>query len=138
MSNWNPLVQTSVALETFLEEVRFELTTTDIKKPKDNLSHGERRALKELSRDKNIILKKADKGTTTVIMNRQHKLREGQVLLDDINNYRPLEEPMVETTARNVQRVIKSLLQEVYIDDMTAKWLFLTPTPPRIPVFYTH
>ena len=54
-------------------------------------------------------------------MNRAHKLREEQVLLDDINNYRPLEEPMVETTARNVQRVIKSLLQEVYIDDMTAK-----------------
>ena len=71
-------------------------------------------------------------------MNRQHKLREGQVLLDDINNYRPLEEPMVETTARNVQRVIKSLFQEVYIDDMTAKWLFLTPNAPRIPVFYTH
>ena len=53
-------------------------------------------------------------------MNRQHKLREGQVLLDDINNYRPLEEPMVETTAKNVQRMIKSLLQEGYIDDMTA------------------
>ena len=70
-------------------------------------------------------------------MNREHKIREGQVLLDDINNYPPLEEPMVETTAKNVQLVIKSLLQEGYIDDMTAKWLSLTPNPPRIPVFYT-
>ena len=26
-------------------------------------------------------------------MNREHKIREGQVLLDDMNNYRPLEEP---------------------------------------------
>lgn len=73
-----------------------------------NLSHGERCALKELLCDKNIILKKADKGTTT----------EGQVLLDDIT--RTLEEHMVETTAKNVQRMIKSLLQEGYIDDMTA------------------
>ena len=88
-SNWNPPVQPSVALETFLEEVRFELATINIEETKDNLSHGERRALKELSRDKNIILKKADKGTTTVIMNREHKIHEGQVLLNDINNYRP-------------------------------------------------
>ena len=44
---------------------------------------------------------------------------------------------MVETTANNVQQVIKSMLQEGYIDDMTAKWLSLTPNPPRIPVFYT-
>ena len=27
--------------------------------------------------------------------------------------------------------------QEDYIDEMTAKWLSLTPNPPRIPVFYT-
>ena len=101
------------------------------------MSHGERCALKELSRDKNIILKKADKGTTTIIMNREHKIHEGQVLLNDINNYRPLAEPMVEITAKNLQQVIKSLLQEGYIDDMTAKWLSLTPNPPRIPVFYT-
>lgn len=44
-----------------------------------NLSHGERCALKELLCDKNIILKKADKGTTT----------EGQVLLDDITTIDP-------------------------------------------------
>ena len=136
-SDWDLPVQPSVALETFLEEVRFELATINIKKPKDNLSAGERCALKELSCDRNIILKKADKGTTTVIMNREDKIQEGQVLLHDINNYRPLETPIVDTTAKKVQRVIKSLLKEGPIDDMTAKWLSLTPNPPRIPVFYT-
>ena len=70
-------------------------------------------------------------------MNREDKIQEGQVLLNDINNYRPLETPMVDTTAKKVQRVIKSLLQEGHIDDMTAKWLSLTPNPSRIPVFYT-
>ena len=38
-------------------------------------------ALKELSRDKNIVIKNADKGTTTV-MNRTDKLNEGQVQID--------------------------------------------------------
>ena len=48
-----------------------------------------RNALKELSRDKNIVLEKADKGTTTVIMNKKHKLNEGQLQLDDIHSAGP-------------------------------------------------
>ena len=44
---------------------------------------------------------------------------------------------MVETTTRKVTQLIKSLLKEGHIDDMTAKWLSLTPNPPRIPSFYT-
>ena len=43
---------------------------------------------------------------------------------------------MVGTTAKKVHLLIQSLLQEGHIDDMTAKWLSLTPDPPRIPVFY--
>ena len=44
---------------------------------------------------------------------------------------------MVETTTRKVTQLIKSLLKEGHIDDMTAKWLSLTLNPPRIPIFYT-
>ena len=77
-SDWDPPVQPLVALETFLEEVKFELN-----RPKDNLPQGERKALKELSRDKNIVIKKADKGTIIVIMNSTDKLNEGQVQIDD-------------------------------------------------------
>ena len=136
-SDWKPPIQPSVALETFLEEVKFELASTALVKPKDNISTGERQALKELSRNKSIILKKSDKGSTTVLMSRQDKLNEGQVLLDDLNNYRPLDKPMVETTANKAQNLIKSLFSEGHIDKMTAKWLSLMPDPPRIPVFYT-
>ena len=60
-------------------------------------------------------------------MSRQDKLNEGQVLLDDLNNYPPLDK----------QQLIKTLLSEGHIDKTTAKWLPLTPDPPRIPVFYT-
>ena len=79
--DWIPSVQPSVALETFLEEVKIELARTELVKLKDNISMGERQALKELSRNKSIILKKSDKGSTTVLMSRQDKLNEGQVLL---------------------------------------------------------
>ena len=56
-SNWVPPIQPSVALETFLEEVKFELAEIELQRPKDNLLHNERRALKELSHGKNIALK---------------------------------------------------------------------------------
>ena len=48
-----------------------------------------------------------------------------------------LNQPMVESTTRKVKYLLKSPLQEGRIDDMTAKWLFLTSNPPRIPIFYT-
>ena len=93
-------VQPSIALETFLEEVKLELASIEFDKPKDNISTGERQALKELSRNKSVILKKADKGNTTVLMSRQDKLDEGQVRLNDSNNYRRLDKTMVETTSK--------------------------------------
>jgi len=70
-------------------------------------------------------------------MNRTDKVNKGQVQLDDTHNYQPLDKPMVDTTAKNVHRLIRSLPQEGHIDEMTAKWLSLTPDPPRIPMFHT-
>ena len=95
------------------------------------------RVKKDLTRNKNIVLKKAGKGTNTVIINSQDKIKESQSLLDDRSNYRPLVEPMVESTSQNGQQLVKSLSQEGHIDSMTEKWLSLTPNPPRTPVFYT-
>ena len=136
-STWEPPVQQSVALETFLEEVQFELANIPIRRPKDNLSPGERRALHNLLGDNTIIVKKADKGTTTVIMSREQKIKEGQILLNDLDNYRPLEKQMAVVTAEKIKQLTTSMLTEGHIDVMTVKWLSQTPNPPRIPEFYT-
>ena len=136
-STWEPPVQQSVALETFLEEVKFELANSPRKRPNDNLSPVERRALHNLLGDKTIIVKKADKGTTTVIMSREQKIKEGQILLNDLDNYRPLEKQMADETAEKVKQLTTSMLTESHIDEMTVKYLSQTPNPPRIPEFYT-
>ena len=136
-SNWNPPVQKSVALESFLEEVKMDLADIKIIKPKQNLSRNERKALNELKQNKEINLKKADKGNTTVVMNTIHKIQEGQIQLSDQNNYRPLDNPMVKETHSKVSRLITDLHYGNHIDNMTKKWLSQTPNPPRIPEFYT-
>ena len=97
----------------------------------------ERKAIKDLRSNSDVVIKKADKGTTTVIMNTKDKLQEGQVLLDDKNNYRPVTTPMAKETARKTRVIINDLHQGNHIDTMTKNWLLQTPNPPRIPVFYT-
>ena len=136
-SNWEPLVQPSVTLEPYLEEVKTELAEVKIYKPKNNLPKNERQALQELKQNNNINVKKADKGTTTVFMNKQDKIREAQILLDEKENYKPLSLPMAFETSQRVKHLINALHDGGYIDDMTKRWLSLTPNPPRIPVFYT-
>ena len=136
-SSWIPPIQRSVALENYLEEVKIKLAETPLVKPKNDLPPGEQRALKELINNKEIILKKADKGTTTVVINRENKINERQTQLDDRNNYQPLDKPMVRDTFQRVKHLINSPHQAGCIDEMTAKWFNQTPDPPRIPVFYT-
>ena len=138
-SNWEPPVQQSVALESYkyLEEIKMPLAQTPITKPKHNLPLNERKAITKLKNYPKINVKKADKGTAIVIMNKRDKTQMGQILLDDRNNYTPLVEPMVEATSQKVKQIIKELYQGNYIDEMTVEWLSQTPNPTRVPLFYT-
>ena len=61
-SDWEPPVQLSVALETFLEEVKLELASIEFDKPKDKYIYGRAPSSQRVSRNKSIILKKSDKG----------------------------------------------------------------------------
>jgi len=67
-------------------------------------------------------------------MNTIHKI---QTQLNDQNNNRPLDNPMVKETHSKVSRLITDLHYGNHIDNMTKKWLSQTPNPPRIPEFYT-
>ena len=112
-SNWNPPVQQS----------------------KNNLPPAEREALKALKGDEQINLKKADKGTNTVVMSKEDKLNEGQIQLNAIEYYRPLESPMVEETGKRVLDLINELYHGNFIDEMTKKWLCQTPFSSQSSVF---
>ena len=82
-STWKQPVQPSVALESYLEEVRTQLAEVKLTKPKNSLPPKEREALKALKNNNEINLKKADKGTTTVVLSKQDKINEGQIQLNN-------------------------------------------------------
>ena len=70
--------------------------------PKQNLSRNEQKALNELKQNNDINLKNADKGSTTVVMNKTDKIKEGENLLNNEQSYRRLTEPMVKGTHNKV------------------------------------
>ena len=136
-SDWEPPVQPSVALETYLEEVKLQLANINTITPTNNLPKREQLAIKQLRQNPDINIKRADEGSSTVVLNKEDKIKEGQIQLDDRENYKPLETPMVVETSRRVKKLIDKLYKEKHIDEMTRRWLSLTPNPPRIPQFYT-
>ena len=81
-STWISQIQHSVSLESYLENVKTQLAEIKIIKPKNNLSHNEVKALKELKNNSAINLKKTNKGTTTVIMNKADKIYKAKVQLE--------------------------------------------------------
>ena len=82
-SGWEPPVQPSVALETYLEEVKLQLANINTITPRDNLPKMEQLAIKQLRQNPDINIKGADKGSSIVVLNKEDKIREGQIQLDD-------------------------------------------------------
>ena len=136
-STWDPPIKQSVALESYLEEVKLPLAEIQFTKPRNNLPPVERKALKSLKSDETINVRKADKGTVTVLMNKQDEINEAQIQLDNLEHHRPLTEPMVQETHNRVLQLINELHDYNHIHEMTKKWLCQTPNPPRIPIVYT-
>ena len=62
---------------------KVSLTLQNSKPPKDNLSKHERKALKELQSDTAVVILRADKGRSTVILNREDYLEK---CIDHLNN----------------------------------------------------
>ena len=85
--------------------VKSDLAEVEITKPKNNLPPAKREALRALKRDTEINLKKSDKGTITVVMNTQDKIKEGQILLDNKDNCRPLASLMATETNHKVNKL---------------------------------
>ena len=126
-----------MTLETYLEEVKQLITEIKITRPKPNLSRKERKALNVLKQNKDHNFKTANKGSTLVVMNKNDKIQEDQVLINYLYSYKPLDKPMVKETHTTVSSLISELHRDNYSDDMTRKWLSQTPNPPDIPEFYT-
>lgn len=85
-----------------------------------------------LSNNKNIIIIEADKGNTTIAIDKQEYISKIQTILKDTNKYRILaKDPTPRLQTKN-NEIVKTIHQNSTIDDITKKKLTTyTSTAPR-------
>ena len=90
------------------------------------------RAIKELRKDKDIVILPADKGNATVVMDRTEYVSKMNLMLED-KAYTRLKKDPTSKIERKITKSIRALEDEGYIGDKERK--HLSPqcsTPPRI------
>ena len=127
----------TAASEQYLEDTKLEITSMVFYPQSDNISQGERAAINALKKNDKLNLKKADRGTNTVILDTTQKIEPGLQQLSDDKLYKPLSSPVVPDAARKVKEVVNNLHRAGHVDKMTYKWLNEGQKQPRIPEFYT-
>lgn len=75
----------------------------------DNLSIDERTALKELKNNADIIIKPADKGSATVVMDRSAYITEALRQLNNTTYYRKLDRPIYTDNVKRIKDVLDEL-----------------------------
>ena len=104
-------------------------------KETDNLTRPQVRALRQLAKNKDIIIKPADKGSSIVIMDRYQYIFEAERQLSNENHYKELKEPIYKNTAIEAKRIIKQMKEKKIISSKQETYLSGQDTPrPR--VFY--
>ena len=111
-SNWTPDDdQIPEKLHDLLKELSDSVNTTNSisNNSQSNISKAERRALQNLKNDNNIIIKPADKGSSTVIMNKSAYITEGYRQLSNNLHYRKLQTPVHPQIRNSVNGILKDL-----------------------------
>ncbi|KAK3090867.1 hypothetical protein FSP39_015326 [Pinctada imbricata] len=99
-STWEPGPSKCGALEAYIDAVQEgieKLLNTNSGRSKDNLNKTERKALQSLKDNDSIVIKKADKGSTVVVLNKSDYIDEALRQLSSPSFYEKLDsDPTLE------------------------------------------
>ena len=82
------------------------------------------KAITTLRNNKDLVIKPADKGGNTVIMNKQDYLQEVLKQLSNNNHYETLEEDPTQECNNQIYQVLQQATDLNIIDDKTMKTLY--------------
>ena len=114
-------------IHNILNELDQKVDNVRLTKDKNNLCSGQISALKHLRNKKQIIIKKADKGSAIVVMNKQDYLFEAERQLNDARYYTKINEPIFPQTAEKYKEIIQSLEAQKIINPKQMKYLMPDP-----------
>ena len=118
-SNWTPPLHRDPALDTFLDAVEHDLFKLKPAPVRDNLTTRERQAYKMLSRRNDIIIKSADKGSGTVVMDHDWYINECLRQLNNTKFYKLLDNDIIT----DIQKRIRKYTERMNRDKLLTKRL---------------
>ena len=101
----------------------------------NNITPEERRALKSLKNNNDIIIKPADKGSSTVIMNKEDYIKEGLNQLSNEKHYKKLNHPIYPDVSDKINNLLSKIKDKKIIDKKQYDYLKV-PDNPRDRKFY--
>ena len=127
-------------IETYIEATKNALETEEQNNSKNkyynNLTKGERKALKELAERNDIIITKADKGGAVVITDVEDYVKEAEHQLNNKDAYKKLQYEPTQTHTRLVNDTISRFKNDKRITENIAKGLQVQQ--PETPKFCTR
>ena len=105
------------------------------KRIRSNLTLAEKQAFLKLRHNKEIIIKKADKGSVIVVEDKQTYINEGLKHLADTSTYKKLEGNPTPELVDHINKIIQDMHSAGYIDKYTAEYLS-PPSDTRTQVMY--
>ena len=109
-SDFIPSSERNAALDKFVTTVEeFRKKNKRNNKLKPNLNKLESNAIKSLQNDDSIVIKEADKGGTTVIMDKTHYKEMVETIINDNDNYEKLASDPHKETMRKYNNFLKNI-----------------------------
>ena len=139
-SSFTPPNGRDVYLDFYIEAISQEILHSDFNgKRHSNISKSEFASLRSLSRDDSIVIKRADKSGTIVIMKKSDYIAEVERQLHNSNYYEKLESDPSEEVKSKIVNCIDELSEETpYISDLFDVFLSEIRTPQFYILFKTH
>jgi len=130
---WPPKL--SPKITNFCQELKAIISThKHTHKPNNNLTYKERRALKELKQNKEIVIKHADKSAGIVILNRTDYETKILDMLNDTNTYTRTDIDDTTDVKKQADEIFTTLFNHNYISKKQFK--HLTEFTAQTPTFY--
>ena len=105
------------------------------KPPRDNLTFGEKEALKALRKNEEIVIAKADKGNVTVVMNKEdYETKASEIL--QVAPFQPVDSDTTTATERKLNQTLKNLLDKKAISKPLYNHLRVSPGCSKPALFY--
>ena len=105
-SHWIP-PKPNKMLEDYIEATIAE--EPEVRTPKLNLFKNETRILQELGKNRDIVIKKADKESCIVVQDGSTYISEGSSHLADATAYKPLDSDLTASLAKNRGELVNSI-----------------------------